>query len=305
MTTKFQKNFGTLRVQSVLYGNEIARIEKTIRHLNRAADLAIAKGVFTSVSLIYGDASPQRVLDEEALLEISAESHALKSIEIDFFSKNLGSAAGHNRLLEGTETDFVLIMNPDVMMAPDALIELARPYTEANVGLVEARQLPIEHPKDYNTTTGETDWATTACALLPTELIKSIGGFDNESFFLYCDDVDLSWRIRLEKFKVIYQPSASVFHDKRLSDEGTWLPSSSEQYYSAEAALMMAHKYSRPKLVTELLESFQRSGSQNLERAAKVFISKRDLGKLPSPIDSAHKVSSFNGDFYTNHRFSL
>ncbi|GLH45270.1 glycosyl transferase [Pseudomonas atacamensis] len=305
MANKPLKNFGSLRVQSVLYGNELARIEKTVRHLNRAADLAIAMGVFTSVELIYGDASPQRVLDDASLEAISSESYALKGIEVDFFSGNLGSAAGHNRLLQGTDTDYVLIMNPDVMLAPNALIELVRPYTGHAVGLVEARQLPIEHPKDYNTTTGETGWATTACALIPTSLIKSIGGFDSESFFLYCDDVDLSWRIRLENHKVIYQPSASVFHDKRLSESGTWLPSGSEQYYSAEAALMMAHKYSRPNLVRELLESFQKSETPNLIRAAETFLAKRDADKLPSPIDASHKVSSFNGDFYTNHRFSL
>ncbi|MEE4574873.1 glycosyltransferase family 2 protein [Pseudomonas alliivorans] len=305
MTTKIQKSFGSLRVQSVMYGNEVARVEKTIRHLNRAADLAIAAGVFSSVELIYGDASPQCIFDEQSLESVQNESYALKSIDVDFFGKNLGSAAGHNRLLEGTNTDFVLIMNPDVMLSPNALIELVRPYTEQSVGMVEARQLPIEHPKDYNTTTGETGWATTACALIPTKLIKSIGGFDSDSFFLYCDDVDLSWRIRLEKYKVIYQPSASVFHDKRLSNNGTWLPSGSEQYYSAEAALMMAHKYSRPALVLELLESFENSQTDNLIRAAEVFTSKRDAGKLPTPIDGAHKVSSFNGDFYTNHRFSL
>jgi len=171
--------------------------------------------------------------------------------------------------------------------------------------LVEARQLPVEHPKDYNTTTGETGWATTACALIPTTLIKSIDGFDNSSFFLYCDDVDLSWRIRLEGFKVIYQPSAAVFHDKRLSEQGTWLPSGSEQYYSAEAALMMAYKYSRPKLVEELLESFESSQTPNLVRAAKTFTDRREAGSLPTPIDVNHKVSNFNGDFYTNHRFSL
>lgn len=305
MTTKFKECFGSLRVQSVLYGNDVPRIEKTIRHLNRAADLAVAKGLFSSVELIYGDASPQRLLSDEMLTAITKECDALRVIEVDFFGGNLGSAAGHNRLLEGTTTDFVLIMNPDVMLAPDALIELARPFTEKDIGLVEARQLPIEHPKEYNVVTGETGWATTACALIPTSLIKSINGFDSNSFFLYCDDVDLSWRIRIAGRKIIYQPSASVFHDKRLSHEGKWLPSGSEQYYSAEAALMMAYKYSRPGLVQDLLNSFQNSDSSNLKKAAEKFVDRRDSNELPSQLDQSHKVSCFAGDFYTNHRFSL
>ena len=314
MSTKTIHNAGHIRVHSILYGNEPERIVQTVAHLDRAADLAIAAGALESVTLVYGDSSSTPVLDDAAIAAIAARSPALRSVQNVFFGRNMGSARGHNTLIEhaqasidagGLPVDAVLIMNPDVMLAPDALIELARPLQNPKAGMVEARQLPIEHPKEYSPGTGETGWATTACALIPFRLLRELGGFDADSFFLYCDDVDYSWRTRLAGYSVIYQPSAAVFHDKRLGAGGQWQPTSSEQYYSAEAALMMAHKYSRPEIVERLLKGFGQSDIAHLKRAADTFESRRQAGTLPAPIDKSHKVSVFRGDHYTEHRFSL
>lgn len=305
---------GHIRVHSVLYGNDPGRILQTVAHLDRAADLAIAAGAASSVSLVYGDSSPKPVLDEEAVQEMRDKFAALRDIETVFFDANLGSARGHNTLIDhaigqmeekGAECDNVLIMNPDVMLAPDALIELAKPLQNKATALVEARQLPIEHPKEYNPATGETDWATTACALIRLPILKELEGFDADSFFLYCDDVDFSWRARLAGYKLIYQPSAVVFHDKRLGPGGMWKPASSEKYYSAEAALFMAHKYSRPDIVKRLLASFEQSNIDHLTKAASTFRERQEKDTLPQPIDKGGKVSKFIGDFYTKHRFDL
>lgn len=304
---------GHIRVHSVLFANEIDRIITTVRHLNRAADLAIAAGAATSVTLAYGDSSPSPTFSDADIMRIRNESDALIDIEYHFFDANLGSAKGHNTLLDKAEdsiaankaVDSVLIMNPDVMLAPDALIELARPLRDPKTGMVEARQLPIEHPKEYNRLTGETDWATTACALIPLAICRELEGFDNESFFLYCDDVDFSWRARLAGYKIIYQPSAAVFHDKRLDKHGRWAPTSSERYYSAEAALLMAHKYSRPAIVRDLLLAFEKSPEKHVKRAAEEFRLRESENRLPTPIDPRGKVSSFEGHFYTKHRFEL
>ncbi|NID15764.1 glycosyltransferase family 2 protein [Luteibacter yeojuensis] len=302
-----------MRVHSVLYGNELDRIITTVKHLNRAADLAIAAGAAESVTLIYGDSSPHPLFSDEDVARLKSECYAIANIEYHFFDSNLGSALGHNTLLAaaansltaGVAVDSVLIMNPDVMLAPDALIELARPLFDTKVAMVEARQLPIEHPKEYNRSTGETGWATTACALIPFAVCQELGGFDNESFFLYCDDVDFSWRARIEGYKIIYQPSATAFHDKRLDKRGRWAPTHSERYYSAEAALLMAHKYSRPGILKDLLKQFADSPEDHIRLAAANFLQRKEEGRLPAPIDPGHKVSVFDGPFYTKHRFEL
>jgi GT2 family glycosyltransferase len=295
----------SLRIHSVLYGNDHDRLLQSAQHLERAADMAIAASAFSTVQLVYGDCSPYPLLDSAFLDALTRNCPAIAKIDYRFFDRNLGSAGGHNRLLEDNLHDCVLIMNPDVMLAPNTLIELARPLVDERVGLIEARQLPVEHPKEYDLTTGETSWASTACALIKENVIKHLRGFDAEAFFLYCDDVDFSWRTRLNGFKVIFQPSAIVFHDKRLSHEGRWAPSDAEKYYSAEAALMLAYKYSREDIVLRLLSGFRRAGADHLLRAAATFESRRVAGTLPAPLDSPHAVAQFIDGFYARHRFAL
>jgi GT2 family glycosyltransferase len=295
----------SLRVQSILYGNAPTRLAQALEHLERAADMAIASSTFSTVNLVYGDCSPNPVLDAAALSMLASRFPALAKIDYRFFDSNLGSAGGHNRLLEGLLEDCVLIMNPDVMLAPRTLIELERPLRDERVGLVEARQLPIEHPKDYDPMTGETSWASTACALTRRGLIRQLEGFDAKAFFLYCDDVDFSWRVRLSGFKVLFQPSAIVFHDKRLSVEGRWAASEAEKYFSAEAALMLAHKYSRDDIVRRLLSSFRADGTEYLVRAAAAYEQRKSTGALPAPLDAAGAVCQFTDGFYARHRFAL
>lgn len=55
--------------------------------------------------------------------------------------------------------------------------------------------------------------------------------------------------VRLAGYKVIYVPSAVAFHDKRVSANAEWQPTNAERYYSAEAALFMAYKWSNPERV--------------------------------------------------------
>ncbi len=137
-----------------------------------------------------------------------------------FFGENLGSAKGHNELAKDASADFLLILNPDIVVSPRFLQHLVSSFKDESTGIAEGKQIPIEHPKDYDIRTGETSWASTACAMTPTHLFHKLGGFDSETFFLYCDDVDYSWRVREAGFKVIFVPAAVVFHDKRIGAEG-------------------------------------------------------------------------------------
>ena len=67
--------------------------------------------------------------------------------------------------------------------------------------LIDAIQFPVEHPKIYDPVTFETPWASGACLAIPHDIFKKIRGFD-DTFFMYCEDVDLSWRARAAAFTV-------------------------------------------------------------------------------------------------------
>ncbi|WP_186208722.1 glycosyltransferase family 2 protein [Burkholderia gladioli] len=294
-----------IQVQSVLFNNEPADIKRAIEAINRAAHILRGKHDVI-VDVAYGDCSP-----EQACLspEDVSEMHAMLTcgtFRYTYFNANLGSAEGHNRLAAGVNDGYLLIQNPDVIGEPGYLVHLLDAFGDPHCGMSEARQLPIEHPKDYDLKTGETSWATTACALIPADLFVNIFGFDSKVFFLYCDDVDFSWRIRLAGRKVIFQPAAVVFHDKRLKNDGSWNPSSAERYYSIEAALLMAHKYSRPQRVEEILHMCDRFSSDEVfAKAAARFRELRQRNELPEPLDPEHRVSELHGDNYARHRFVI
>jgi|SRR4051794_38181979 len=301
----FYRDSATIQVQSVIYNNEASAIERAITSVARAAELAISAGVCSGVTLRYGDSSGLPCLNE-TMLRTFRERHASSIIiQYDYFAANLGSARGHNRLAEATDADFILVQNPDVVVSPRLFETLLACFARAGVGMVEAKQIPIEHPKDYDIATGETSWASTACAMIPTPLFRQIGGFDAESFFLYCDDVDFSWLVRLAGYRVVHQPAAIVFHDKRLSASGAWQPSSAERYYSAEAALFLAHKWSRNDLVAKYIDMFSGSGNEDQKKAAASFAKRRIDGQLPTPIDPQHRIGQFIDIFYAKHRYPL
>ncbi|MDR6481598.1 glycosyltransferase family 2 protein [Paraburkholderia terricola] len=295
----------SVQVQSILYNNSLEAIERSLASMARSAELAIFAKACSKVQVYFGDSSPLPCIDEEKLEDLQKRFAPALEVKYQFFGENAGSARGHNRLAKEVETDFLLIQNPDVVVSPRLLEQLLAHFATPEVGMVEAKQLPIEHPKEYNPVTGETIWATTACAMIPVPLFERLGGFDAASFFLYCDDVDFSWLVRRAGYKVIFQPAAVVFHDKRLSDTGDWLPSAAEHYYSAEAAMILAYKWSREDLAEAICDHFTQHGSDHQKKAAKEFERRRNQNLLPEQLDPHHEIAYFSENLYSKHRYAL
>ncbi|CAE6882715.1 hypothetical protein R70211_02220 [Paraburkholderia domus] len=295
----------SIQVQSILYNNDADAVERALASIARSAELALFERVCTEVIVLYGDCSPMPCLSDEMLAALREKYANAVTIRYEFFGANLGSARGHNRLGAQCGSDFLLIQNPDVVASPRLLETLLDPFSRPDVGMTEAKQLPIEHPKEYDPVTGETGWAATASAMIPLAVFEQLSGFDADSFFLYCDDVDFSWRVRLAGYKVIFQPAAVVFHDKRLSESGGWQPTSSERYYSAEAAMILSYKWSRPEIAETIRQEFEDVGDEHQKRAAAEFERRRDNSLLPPRVDGDHKIGYFKDYFYSKHRYAL
>lgn len=128
--------------------------------------------------------------------------------------ENLGFGGGHNTLCRAMQSDAAayLCLNPDGAMHPLCLAELMDRASSANFeGLFEAIHEPIMHPKFFHAESGSTDWCSGACLLIPRNVFEAVGGFD-EDFFLYCEDVDLSWRTRAAGYSCTTVASALFFH---------------------------------------------------------------------------------------------
>ena len=254
-------------------------------------------GHVRAVTLAFGDSSPLPILDDSQVAELRALCEPYVFLTYSWFAANLGSARGHNTLAAGSDADFILLTNPDIVVSPRTFDLLLEPFHRKAVGMTEAKQLPVEHPKDFDRTTGETSWASGACSMIPRAVFEALDGYDATSFFLYCDDVDLAWRVRRLGLRIVHQPAAAVFHDKRVGLDLTMPPSAAERYYSAEAALLLAHKWSRPDLVELILADFDEHGADVHRDAAAEFRRRLGAGELPEPI------AQFTAGNYAPHRF--
>lgn len=128
--------------------------------------------------------------------------------------ENWGFGKGNNIAAALGSSNHLLFLNIDTSLYPDTMTELSkaiRADIHSNFALWELRQLPYEHPKIYDPLTSETSWSSGACFAIRRDVYEQLGGYD-ESFFMYAEDVDLSWRVRLAGFRIRYIPKAVVNH---------------------------------------------------------------------------------------------
>jgi len=133
---------------------------------------------------------------------------------------NAGFGIGSNTSARKGKSEYILFLNVDTEIFPDAFTELEKVVqsVDDSIGAFEMRQIPYEHPKYYDPVTMETTWATGAAMVVKREVFDKLNGFD-ETIFMYCEDVDFSWRIRLAGYKIIYVPTCVVRHHLDLNDE--------------------------------------------------------------------------------------
>jgi len=135
------------------------------------------------------------------------------SFELIRNGKNLGFGKANNIGARHAISDCLLFLNPDTEIHEDAMKELMFCFEsdEKDIALWELRQFPYEHPKCYNPVTLESSWSSAAACMVRKSAFTEIGGFD-ENIFMYCEDVDLSWRLKANGYKLKYVPKAIVYH---------------------------------------------------------------------------------------------
>lgn len=293
----------SIQIQSVIYGNKYKALHKAVVSIANAIRVCYERGIKLTGRLCYGDASPTPNLSDDEINEIKAIIPQGFEFIYKRFGFNSGTAKGHNILGENCESEYMMIMNPDIIVSPNCLFDLLSAFNREHIGMAEARQTPLEHAKVYNFISGETEWASTACTIFKSSLFREINGFDADSFFMYCDDLDFSWRIRQLGYSIIYRPNAIAYHSKTLSLNAQWVPTSAEIYYSAEAALILAYKWSNFKRVENILLQYKKCGGESEKKAAAEFLLRKEDGRLPVPIDNTRRIAKFLGDEYCQMRF--
>ena len=239
-----------LHLGVILYQNSRGQLERLLRsiELNRASPTC------PPFELSFLDNSPTNELEPlvNELVPNAQYRHSLK---------NLGFGAGHNVLMEKAFSepgvDFYLCVNPDAVLHPDCLSELVAEARRHNrPGLVEAMQFPDEHPKTYDRQTHLTPWCSGCMLLISRGLYSAIGGYD-DNFFMYCEDVDLSWRARAHRFSTSIAPKALAHHYV-----GARKPSINGKLMLLKSGIYLARKYGNQQIYQAWMNEYLGSGGE-------------------------------------------
>jgi hypothetical protein len=292
----------TLRISVVLHHQPASGVLRLARSLAHSVRLARADGLVGPALLRFGDCGSDAPSLRAADLDgLRAELGDDLAVELTAFDANLGHGGGQNALAADLTEDLLLVINPDTVAEPLLVTRLVERFSDPRVGVVEARQLPVEHPKEH-AADGTTPWASMACAMLRAAAVREVGLFDAETFFLHGDDVDLSWRMRLAGWAVVHEPRARVFHDKQIGEEGYIAPSAAERVQGPLGTLLLAWKWSLDDEL-EPLRGQLLGGTADQQEAVRLFDERRAEGRLPERLDGEGRVASFVAGNPGRHRF--
>lgn len=128
--------------------------------------------------------------------------------------KNLGFGIANNNAVKYATSDYLFFLNIDCEIYEDTLKKLSDAISDnkdKNIGIYELRQEKYEHPKYYDPISKETKWASGACMIMKRSLFNKIKGFD-KNIFLYCEDVEISFKIRKLGYKIMYLNNIPIIH---------------------------------------------------------------------------------------------
>lgn len=151
--------------------------------------------------------------------------------------ENRGFPTGASEGIRRSSGEWVLLVNNDVLVEPEAIREMLAAGSQAtNVGSVAAQMRFAGDPGVINSAGIGVDrlgvafdrllgapveasepepvdvfGACGGAALHRRRMLDEVGGMD-ESFFFALDDADLAWRARMRGWRCVYAPSAIVYH---------------------------------------------------------------------------------------------
>lgn len=189
--------------------------------------------------------------------------------------RNLGYAAGYNRAFAVLRNEYLVLLNNDTRVRPGWLAALVGAADSSpDVAAVTAKLVFADRPNVIQSAGtlllsdggggdrgfGEEDRGqydsreevfafNGGSALLRRSSLVEVGVFD-ESFFSYYEDTDLSWRLRLRGWRILYEP-ASVVEHVHAGTSGEW--SESFLFHVDRNRLLMLIKNGSPRLVSSAL----------------------------------------------------
>ena len=161
-----------------------------------------------NIKIIVVENSNDQLLKEEILSRYN-------NVDCVLSKENLGYGAGNNLGLSKVETNYALIVNPDVTLKNDAIKQFfLRINKVENFGIIA----PVSKNEKYNNFNidfdkdiKEVENVKGFAMFLNMKNLKKINFFD-ENFFLYFEEIDLCKRLQNNNIKIFIDPSIEVSH---------------------------------------------------------------------------------------------
>jgi len=156
--------------------------------------------------------------------------------------RNYGFSIGNNKGFQEIASDVVVLLNNDMLVAPDFLRPLLAPFTDPSVFAVSS-QIYFQDPGRRREETGKTRgkfergffrfwhddvlsadenqtaipifWAGGGSCAVDMRKLRAIGGFDSLYHPFYVEDADLSWQAWKRGWSCLFAPQSHVVHKHR------------------------------------------------------------------------------------------
>lgn len=209
--------------------------------------------------------------------------------------ENIGFSGGTNVALEYARTQrrpgYVWLVNNDMVVAPDALSRMVRlAESDSEIGAVGGGILEYKDPDviqiagggyaslwtgfprptaaagkrqgDPDTVVEDLDFIAYGCLLMPLSMVDRVGAL-SERYFLYCEDIDHSMRIRRAGYRLEYDPKALVWHKGGAS---VGYRSARHDFYMARNTLLLVASFAPLRLPVAMVYSVYRCVMPKLAR---------------------------------------
>ena len=138
-----------------------------------------------------------------------------RNVECILSKENLGYGSANNLALSKTDTNYALIINPDVVLSDNALKNFFLTVKKIpNFGILA----PISKNEKYQNfnfdidkNLKEVETVKGFAMFLNMKNFQKIGFFDS-NFFLYFEEIDLCKRLQSSNIKIYIDPSIKVHH---------------------------------------------------------------------------------------------
>lgn len=141
----------SLQVSIVTFRPDWHLLERCLRKLALAIGAARESGVLRTVHVALVDNSADRAIAAK-VVELGRTRFADSGVQVSYVHghANIGYGAAHNLALHGSGADYHLVLNPDVELAPDALVNAVRwMNAHPDVGAIAPQVRRRDGTRDY------------------------------------------------------------------------------------------------------------------------------------------------------------